>query len=79
MSPTLTGTRTLTQVLSFDMMNMRYRLRGLVGADVPDFLNRLQNVGLQLSNPNPAPTLPLPLPLPLPRPLPLPLPRSASC
>ena len=56
MSPTLTGTRTLTQVLSFDMMNMRYRLRGLVGADVPDFLNRLQNVGLQLSNPNPAPT-----------------------
>jgi hypothetical protein len=38
----------LQQVLSFDIMNMRYRLRGLVGADAPDFLNRLQNVGLML-------------------------------
>ena len=66
-------TLTLTQALSFDIMNLRFRLRGLVGADVPDFLNRLQNVGSLLSNP----TLPLPLPLPLP--LLLPLTRSASC
>lgn len=38
----------LQQALSFDIMNLRFRLRGLVGADVPDFLNRLQNVGLML-------------------------------
>ena len=50
-------------MLSFDIMNMRYRLRGLVGADAPDFLNRLQNVGLLLSNPNPCPT-PAPTPTP---------------
>ena len=47
-------------------MNLRFRLRGLVGADVPDFLNRLQNVGFLLSNP----TLPLPLPLPTSAPTP---------
>ena len=35
----------LQQLLTFDVMNLRYRLRGLVGADAPDFLHRLQNVG----------------------------------
>ena len=52
-------------MLSFDIMNMRYRLRGLVGADAPDFLNRLQNVGLLLSQPQP---LPYPCPPPYPDP-----------
>ena len=39
----------LQQLLTFDVMNLRYRLRGLVGADAPDFLHRLQNVGLLLT------------------------------
>ena len=38
----------LQQVLNFDVANMRHRLRGLVGGDLPDFTNRLQNVALAL-------------------------------
>ena len=35
-------------MLNFDVANARVHLRGLVGGDLPDFTNRLQNVGLLL-------------------------------
>jgi len=39
---------TLREGLSLDVLSLRKRLRGLVGADLPDFLARLRNVGLGL-------------------------------
>ena len=35
-------------MLIFDVADMRHRLRGLVGGDLPDFTGRLQNVALGL-------------------------------
>ena len=38
----------LQQVLTFDVLDARHHLRGLVGGNLPDFTNRLQNVALGL-------------------------------
>ena len=38
----------LQQVLTFNVLDARKHLRGLVGGNLPDFTNRLQNVALGL-------------------------------